>query len=65
MPYAVSLRATMKSWWIILWKPSPKDGFRMQTLITEIVTSYPFLYRRIQEPVTSVTSLSHEKKLSN
>ncbi|HBJ85119.1 MAG TPA: hypothetical protein DDZ88_14860 [Verrucomicrobiales bacterium] len=25
-----------------------KDGFRMQTLITEIVTSYPFTNRRIQ-----------------
>ena len=25
-----------------------KDGYRMQTLITEIVTSYPFLHRRIQ-----------------
>jgi hypothetical protein len=25
-----------------------KDGFRMQTLITEIVTSYPFLNCRIQ-----------------
>ncbi len=29
-----------------------KDGYRMQTLITEIVTSYPFTNRRIQEPVT-------------
>lgn len=27
-----------------------KDGYRMQTLIAEIVTSYPFLNRRIQEP---------------
>ena len=27
-----------------------KDGYRMQTLITEIVTSYPFTHRRIQEP---------------
>jgi hypothetical protein len=25
-----------------------KDGYRMQTLITEIVTSYPFTQRRIQ-----------------
>lgn len=25
-----------------------KDGYRMQTLITEVVTSYPFLNRRIQ-----------------
>ena len=28
-----------------------KDGYRMQTLISEIVTSYPFVNRRIQEPV--------------
>ncbi len=27
-----------------------KDGYRMQTLITEIVTSYPFVNRRVQEP---------------
>ena len=27
-----------------------KDGYRMQTLISEIVTSYPFVNRRIQEP---------------
>lgn len=39
-----------------------KDGYRMQTLITEIVTSYPFVQRRIQ---TQVTSSSHEKKPSN
>ena len=26
-----------------------KDGYRMQTLITAIVTSYPFTHRRIQE----------------
>ncbi len=25
-----------------------KDGYRMQTLITEVVTSYPFLNRRVQ-----------------
>lgn len=30
-----------------------KDGYRMQTLITEIVTSYPFVNHRIQEPVAS------------
>ena len=30
-----------------------KDGYRMQTLITEIVTSYPFTHRRIQEQLTS------------
>lgn len=35
-----------------------KDGNRMQTLITEIVTSYPFVHRHIQKPVTS---LSHAK----
>jgi hypothetical protein len=34
-----------------------KNGFRMQTLITEIVTSYPFTHQRIQEQVAS----SHEK----
>src|SRR5688572_24085548 len=33
-----------------------KDGYRMQTLITEIVTSYPFTHRRIQEPVEKVAS---------
>jgi hypothetical protein len=26
-----------------------KDGYRMQTLISEIVTSYPFTHRRVQE----------------
>jgi len=35
-----------------------KDGYRMQTLINEIVTSYPFLNHHIQ---AQVTSLSHEK----
>ncbi|MDR3405322.1 MAG: DUF1592 domain-containing protein [Chthoniobacter sp.] len=30
-----------------------KDGYRMQTLITEIVTSYPFTHRRIPEQLTS------------
>ncbi len=29
-----------------------KDGNHMQTLITEIVTSYPFMNRRVQENVT-------------
>ncbi len=33
-----------------------KDGFRMQTLITEIVTSYPFTHRRIQQPVTTASN---------
>ena len=28
-----------------------KDDYRMQPLISEIVTSYPFVNRRIQEPV--------------
>ena len=26
-----------------------RDGYRMQTLISEIVTSYPFLYHRVQK----------------
>jgi mono/diheme cytochrome c family protein len=30
-----------------------RDGYRMQTLISEIVSSYPFVNHRIQEPVTS------------
>jgi mono/diheme cytochrome c family protein len=30
-----------------------KDDYRMQTLITEIATSYPFVNRRIQEPEVS------------
>jgi len=30
-----------------------KDGYRMQTLISEIVTSYPFVNRRIHEPKES------------
>ena len=29
-----------------------RDGYRMQTLIAEIVTSYPFLNHRIQKPVS-------------
>jgi hypothetical protein len=29
------------------------DGFRMQTLITEVVTSYPFTHRRIQEQLAT------------
>ena len=35
-----------------------RDGYRMQTLITEIVTSYPFTHRRVQE---QKTASSHEK----
>jgi hypothetical protein len=30
-----------------------KDDYRMQTLITDIVASYPFTHRRISEPLTS------------
>lgn len=32
-----------------------RDGFRMQTLITEIVTSYPFTHRRVAEQLTSLS----------
>jgi hypothetical protein len=32
-----------------------KDGYRMQTLISEIVSSYPFLNRSIQQQVTSTS----------
>ncbi|NBV22198.1 MAG: DUF1592 domain-containing protein [Proteobacteria bacterium] len=35
-----------------------KDGYRIQTLVTEIVTSYPFLQRHIQK---QAVALSHEK----
>jgi hypothetical protein len=35
-----------------------KDGYRMQTLISEVVTSYLFLNRRIQQQVAST---SHAK----
>lgn len=35
-----------------------KDGYRMQTLITEVVTSYPFTHRRIQEPEEKLASAS-------
>ena len=40
-------------------EPIAKDGYRVQTLITEIVTSYPFTHRRIQEQ--QIASSSHEK----
>jgi hypothetical protein len=30
-----------------------RDGYRMQTLISEIVTSYPFVNRSIQPQVAS------------
>lgn len=36
-----------------LMKVIAEDGYRMQTLIAEIVTSYPFMNRRIQEQVAS------------
>ncbi len=36
-----------------LLKTIARDGYRMQTLITEIVTSYPFTSRRIQDGVAS------------
>jgi hypothetical protein len=45
-----------------LMKTIAKDGYRMQTLITEIVTSYPFTHQRIQE---QIASSSHEKQLPN
>jgi hypothetical protein len=32
-----------------------KDGYRMQTLISEIVSSYPFLNRRIQQQAASTS----------
>lgn len=41
-----------------LMKNIAKDGYGMQTLITEIVTSYPFTHRRIRE---QRASSSHEK----
>ncbi|GEP41056.1 DUF1592 domain-containing protein [Brevifollis gellanilyticus] len=33
-----------------------KDGYRMQTLITEVVTSYPYLNHRIQEQPTATAN---------
>ena len=30
-----------------------RDGYRMQTLISEIVTSYPFCHRSVREPLTA------------
>ena len=38
-----------------------KDGYRIQTLITQIITSYPFTHRRVGEPEGE----SNEKKLAN
>jgi hypothetical protein len=45
-----------------LMENAARDDYRMQTLITEIVTSYPFTPRRIQE---QTPSLSHEKQAAN
>jgi hypothetical protein len=39
-----------------------KDGYRMQTLITQIVTSYPFTHRRTQELEPAPT---HAKKVAH
>jgi hypothetical protein len=33
-----------------------QDGYRMQTLISEIVTSYPFVNRSVREPLTASTN---------
>jgi hypothetical protein len=41
-----------------LMKGLAKDGYRMQSLITEVVSSYPFTHQRIQEQIAST---SHEK----
>ena len=41
-----------------LMETAAKEGYRLQTLITEIATSYPFTHRRVQE---STASTSHEK----
>jgi hypothetical protein len=38
-----------------LMKTIAKDGYRMQTLITEIVTSYPFTHQRIREQIASAS----------
>jgi hypothetical protein len=38
-----------------------KDGYRMQTLVTQIVSSYPFTHRRIEAP----TDPSNAKKLAH
>jgi hypothetical protein len=38
-----------------------KDGYRMQTLITEIVTSYPFTNRRIKDSSEQLASSSDKK----
>ena len=33
-----------------------KDDYRMQTLIAEVVSSYPFTHRRVQEPLTTTSN---------
>ncbi len=33
-----------------------KDGYRMQTLIAEVIASYPFTHRRVQEPLTTTSN---------
>ena len=38
-----------------------RDGYRMQTLITQVVSSYPFTHRRVGEPPDN----SHAKKLAH
>jgi mono/diheme cytochrome c family protein len=38
-----------------LMKTIAKDGYRMQTLITEVITSYPFTNRRIQDQVAATS----------
>lgn len=38
------------------------DGYRMQTLISEIVTSYPFTHRRIEQ---QLATSSHEKQAAH
>jgi hypothetical protein len=38
-----------------LMKRISADDYRMQTLITEIITSYPFMNRRVQDQIASTT----------
>jgi hypothetical protein len=45
-----------------LLKTIARDGYRMQTFVTEIVTSYPFTHQRIEQ---QIASSSHEKSLPN
>jgi hypothetical protein len=39
-----------------LMKTIAADGYRMQTLIAEVVGSYPFTHRRVLEPLTTVSN---------